>query len=112
MEGILLIEIIKYLLIITIAILNIILFFKIWRMTNDVNILKDFLLQRFQKSTQSSVSQSIDDDGISTSRKYTRKSDGKKMLLKYIIGDKYDFIDPITHEPLGQFHEHEIQKGW
>jgi hypothetical protein len=112
MEGILLIEIIKYLLIITIAILNIILFFKIWRMTNDVNILKDFLLQRFQKSTQSSVSQSIDDDGIPSSRKYTRASDGKKILLKYMIGDEYECVDPVTNESLGRFKNYEIKKGW
>ena len=97
---------------IIISILYIILFFKIWGMTNDVRTLKEFIISRFNETDVDSPTLENDDDGIPSSRKYTRASDGKKILLKYMIGDEYECVDPVTNESLGRFKNYEIKKGW
>ena len=106
------------LIIIIFGVLNLILFFKIWGMTNDISDIKKHLLNRqYSTLTQEEIfstgQQNIsDNDDCDQSRKVTRISDGKKMYVQYIIGDKYDCLDPQTKEPLGRYNISEIRAGW
>jgi len=109
--------IISYIAIFIFAILQIVLFFKIWAMTNNVEEIKNFLINRAIYNETNNQTNSIEnitknDDDISPSRKYTRLSDGKKLYVQYIVGDKYKCLDPDTKEIIGQYSLSEIKKGW
>lgn len=99
------------------AILQIILFFKIWGMTNNVSELKDFIINKYsnngitQQPTSNKVAK-ISDDNINESRKITRLSDNKQLYVKQIIGDTYECLDPKTKEFIGRYKSYEIKKGW
>ena len=86
------------------AILQIILFFKIWGMTNDVSELKNFIINRH--------TQQKNDENIHESRKVTRLSDGKQLFIKYEMGDTYECFDPNTKKYIGRYMSSEIKKGW
>lgn len=103
--------------ILIVSILQIILFFKIWQMTNNVAELKDYIINKnFLNVNTNKTDKSEEtkiEDGINPSRKVKRLSDGKRMLISYMMGDDvYMCIDPETKEQLGKFKKSEIEKGW
>ena len=102
-----------YIILFVFSILQIILFFKIWEMTNNVAEIKKFLVNKnFSMSNNSIKKDYPDQDNSNLSRRVKRLSDGKLMLIQYMIGDNYVCIDPETKEQIGKFKKSEIELGW
>lgn len=74
------------------AVLQIILFFKLWGMTNDVRKLKDAVIGNFSQANPSHQKEMeappIEHMGISVGDYVIRKSDGKRMKVQSIYNNK------------------------
>ena len=97
------------------SVLVIILFFKVWGMTNNVKEILEVLksVQNPNNSTKDSVSESkiAPDENctqISIGSIVYRCSDGCKMLVERSAADQYYCVEPDTHKYIDTYNRKEI----
>ena len=107
------------------GVLQIILFFKIWGMTNDVkrltnkfcnndvNAEKVIFNTLIEEETlnKSTIENLIDKDAeITVGDRVIRSKDGKEMLVDRIVCGKYGCVDPNTNTFIAGYERNEIGK--
>ena len=98
MEGFL---IVVYIIMLVWGILNIILFFKIWGMTNDVNDIKEFLIKN--KLSLNNTSISYQDNSKSNERPNSNQPiEGANSQTKAEKDDSLKIGDKVRHESLNR----------
>ena len=97
------------------GILSIILFFKIWVMTNDVKSIKDYLLSSHTTQLVSSKTESINttkSDELKVDDFVYSYSKERRVLIKEIVGKGvYRCVDPTTNQDEGIFNEDDLTKN-
>lgn len=105
------------------GVLQIILFFKIWGMTNDVKRLANKFC--FNDNNLSNTNELVEapcdgipdntpdgDAEISVGDKVIRRKDGKEMMVDRIVCGKYGCTDPVTHTFIAGYDRNEIRKKY
>lgn len=104
------------------GVLQIILFFKIWGMTNDVKRLTNKFCNNDNNLSNTNdlietpcdgIPDNIPDGGveISVGDKVIRRKDGKEMIVDRIICGKYGCADPNTRIFIAGYTRDEIRKA-
>lgn len=103
------------------GILQIILFFKLWGMTNNIKRLTDKFcnkncdnnnIERFIESPSFSIADNTPDENIEIFIGDTviRREDSREMVVDRIVCGKYGCVDPQTHIFIAGYARNEIRK--
>lgn len=96
-------ELITSIILIVFAILQIILFFKIWGMTNDINAIKEKYLSEQPVKRETGM---VESSAILSVGDYVVDKNGKEMLIKEIQNGKYS-----CYTNRGLFYEGDFDKS-
>lgn len=118
MEGI---TIVVSVVVVIFGVLQIILFFKLWGMTNDVKEMKNMMKPNsmLEMGNQNSTNiikpnieelYEIDDGELNIGDFVVRNSDAKEMIVDRIIYGKYGCIDAESHIFISGYNRDEISK--
>ncbi len=82
-------ELLGFFTLLIVAVLNVILFFKIWGMANDVNKILKIMQKYDMKETDNRMQNNLSDGNFNIEDLVVRKSDQKQMRIKEINNWKY-----------------------